>query len=446
MIYLYNTLTRKIEEFKPIEPGKVSMYHCGPTVYDYIQIGNARAFVVADILRRVFEQSGFIVHQVMNITDVDDKTIKRSQAEKIKLSELTQKYEKAFLDDLSALNIKTPHEMPRATESIDLMIGLIETLLSKGMAYKGTDGIYFSIDKTPNYGDLAKISLDGWSRSRIKNDEYDKENPQDFALWKFYTEDDGDAVWSAPFGKGRPGWHIECSAMSMKALGETFDIHTGGIDLIFPHHTNEIVQSESATGKHFVNFWIHNNFILVDDKKMSKSLGNIFTLADLKKKGISPLAYRYWLLTAHYRTPVNFTWDAVSGAQNAFKKLQTFIAEIDNDGKIDLAYKAEFKNFMESDLDTPKAIALLWELVRDQEVLLPDKKATILFFDEVLGLNLKEFHAEEIPKDIIILAEKREIARVAKNWHLADELRRNIHDRGYELKDTDESFKLTKIK
>ncbi|MFA5841564.1 MAG: cysteine--tRNA ligase [Candidatus Paceibacterota bacterium] len=444
MITVHNTLTRQKEEFKPIKPGNVSMYHCGPTVYDRAHIGNLRAFLLADLLRRIFEQNGFEVNQVMNITDVDDKTIKRSRDEGISLNKLTKKYEQIFFDDLDALNIKKPLKLPRATESVGLMIKLIQKLLENGFAYKGSDGVYFSIDKDDKYGELAKLPKNRQSDSRIKNDEYDKESPQDFALWKFYTKEDGDVVWEAPFGKGRPGWHIECSAMSMDALGETFDIHTGGVDLIFPHHTNEIAQSEAATGKHFVNYWMHNNFILVDDKKMSKSLGNFYTLQDIVKKEIDPLAYRYWLLTAHYRTLVNFTWDAVEGAQNAFKKLQVFVIELPSDGKIDIAYKAEFESFIYDDLDTPKAIALTWDLAKDPEVLPEDKKATILYFDEVLGLNLKNLKQEEIPTDIAELAKKRETAREEKNWHLSDEIRRNIEARGYDLKDTEDGPKITK--
>ncbi len=440
----YNTLTRQKEEFKPITPGVVSMYHCGPTVYGYAHIGNIRAFILDDILRRTFEHLGYEVRQAMNITDVDDKTIKRSMDEGIKLSELTAKYEKAFLDDLAALNVKKPPQLPRATENVGLMIKLIQTLLDKDVAYKGSDGIYFSINKYKKYGDLAKISLGNETRERIKNDEYDKENPQDFALWKFYTENDGDIVWDASFGKGRPGWHIECSAMSMNAFGETFDIHTGGVDLIFPHHENEIAQSEMATGKTFVNLWMHNNFILVDDKKMSKSLQNFYTLADIAKNGIEPLAYRYWLLTAHYRTLVNFTWEASLGARNAFEKLKSFVAELPDGGKVDIAYKAEFESFISDDLDTPKVIALLWELVRDPEVLPENKKMTILCFDEVLGLNLKNLRLEEIPKDIMELAKKREAAREEKNWRLSDELRHNIEAMGYELKDTENGFKVIK--
>lgn len=444
MLTFYNTLTRTKEEFKPIKRGVVSMYHCGPTVYDCIHIGNVRAFVLDDLIRRTFEHLGYQVRQVMNITDVDDKTIQRSRDDGIKLSELTKKYEDIFLNDLASLNIKKPMEIPRATESIGLMIRLIETLLEKGAAYKGDDGIYFSINKNEGYGNLAKLNLGKETRARIKSDEYDKENPQDFALWKFYTEEDGNVVWNAPFGRGRPGWHIECSAMSMNALGETFDIHSGGVDLIFPHHTNEIAQSEAATGKRFVNYWIHNNFILVDDKKMSKSLGNFYTMVDLKEKGITPLTYRYWLMTAHYRTLVNFTWDAVDGAQNAFEKLRAFIAEFPDGGTVDLAYKAEFESFIEDDLDTPKIIALIWKLMRDPEILPGNKKATILLFDGVLGLNLKEVHKEEIPADIKTLAQKREVAREAKNWRLADEIRRNIEARGYELKDTESGFKISK--
>lgn len=442
-LVFYNTLTREKEVFKPLNPGAVSMYHCGPTVYGQAHIGNMRAFFLADILRRTFEYMGLEINQTMNITDVDDKTIKQSRDEGTGLSELTQKYENIFLTDLRAMNIIEPKTLLRATENIGIMISLVEKLIEKEYAYKGSDGIYFSINKVTNYGKLAKISPSRETKSRIRNDEYDKENPQDFALWKFYTDDDGDVGWDAPFGRGRPGWHIECSAMSMNTLGETFDIHTGGVDLIFPHHTNEIAQSEAATDKRFVNYWIHNNHILVNDEKMAKSLGNTYTLHDLNKKEISALSYRYWLLTSHYRTLVNFTWDAITGAQIAFQKLQTFVGEVNGEGRVDLAYRAEFESFIGDDLDTPKAVALLWELIHDQEVSLSDKKTTILFFDKILGLNLENIRAEEIPNDIILLAEKRERARMAKNWNLSDELRRNITERGYDLKDTDTGFRIT---
>ena len=442
-LFLYNTLTRRKEEFHPIVPNKVSMYHCGPTVYDFAHIGNFRAYLLADLLRRTFEYFGFQVKQVMNITDVEDKTINKSCEENTTLAELTRRYENIFLADLSALNILRP-ELTRATDNISEIIYLIGTLLEKGFAYKSNDGVYFSIDKSKNYGDLAKLSIGAQTRSRIKSDEYDKENPQDFALWKFHTEEDGDVEWSAPFGSGRPGWHIECSAMSMRILGENFDIHTGGIDLIFPHHTNEIAQSEAATGKKFVNYWIHNNFVLIDGQKMSKSLGNLVVLKDILSRGIAPVAFRYLMLSAHYRTLVNFMGESLEGAANALDRLKAMLADMPESGTVDLAYKAEFDRFIGDDLDTPKAIALMWDLLRDPEVLPADKKATILIFDKVFGLALDKAEPIAVPDDVRILAERRERARSDKNWKLADELRQKIEDMGFVVSDTETGFKIGK--
>ena len=432
----YNTLTRNLEEFRPINPHAALIYTCGPTVYARAHIGNLRSFVFADTLRRALENSDYKVRQVMNITDVDDKTIKRSREEGVSLKTLAQKYEELFVKDISKLNIKIPKEMPRATEHIKEMVAIIEKLLSKGSAYKGDDGIYFSIGASEGYGALAGISREeGEERARVKNDEYDKDNPKDFALWKFHSEEDDGVSWDAPFGRGRPGWHIECSAMSMKYLGERFDIHTGGSDLIFPHHTNEIAQSESATGHPFVNVWMHHNHILIDGEKMSKSLGNTYTLDDLETRGVSPIAYRYLLLTAHYRTLLNFTWEALSGAENAFEKLKLFFSEFPEGGETDIAYKAKFESFINDDLDTPKALALSWELLKDHEVLPENKRATLLYFDKIFGFNLESIKKEEIPQEVINLSKKREEARENKNFNQADSLRKEIEALGFTVED-----------
>jgi len=305
-IKLYNTLTREKDVFRPLMADCVTMYHCGPTVYNSPHIGNYRTFIMNDILRRVFEHNGYKVVQVMNITDVDDKTIRRSKEEGLTLEALTRTYETEFLTDLEKLHIKRPHHLLRATESVHLMINLISTLLDKGVAYKANDGIYIHIDNVKDYGKLASLKLSAESRERIANDEYDKDNPRDFAVWKFASAEE--ISWPAPFGQGRPGWHIECSAMAMDVLGPTIDIHTGGSDLIFPHHTNEIAQSESATGKQFVRYWVHGGFMTMQDEKMAKSKGNVIYLRDLETESISPLAYRYWLLTSHYRSSINFTY------------------------------------------------------------------------------------------------------------------------------------------
>lgn len=460
-IYLHNTLSGKKEPFKPIKAGKVGMYHCGPTVYDRAHIGNLRTFVMDDIVRRVFEYNEFEVTQVMNLTDVDDKTIRRSREEGKTLKDLTRHYEKMFLDDIHALNILTPHKLLRATDNIEEMVKLIGKLIEKGFAYKADDGVYMSIEKVKGYGELAgfkaalkaraESQLHGNTKSpysRIASDEYDKESPQDFALWKFEGKDDNGAAWDAPFGRGRPGWHIECSAMSMSVLGDTIDIHTGGTDLIFPHHTNEIAQSESATEKPFVRYWLHGGFMNVRDEKMSKSKGNFLKLADLEENKISPLAFRYWLLTAHYRSLLNFSLDAVMAAQNAFIRLaEAFMSfKSDKAGVIDGNFQEKFRAAINDDLNMPEAVALVWQLIKDHHLSPADKRATLLDFDKVLGLGLSAVEelddspasAESLPPEIFALSETRDEARAAKDWQKADALRKEIESRGYEVKDTEE--------
>ncbi len=457
-IHIYNTLTGEKEEFKPLKESEVGMYHCGPTVYDTAHIGNFRTFVLNDIIRRVFEYENYNVTQVMNITDVDDKTMKRSKEENKTLEDLTKHYETLFLSDIHSLNILTPHKVLSARAHVKDMIEMISTLLDKGIAYPAKDGVYFSIGKFKGYGKLAKINLTDETKERIANDEYDKENPRDFALWKFRAEDDGNVSWHATFGEGRPGWHIECSAMATKALGPTIDIHTGGTDLIFPHHTNEIAQSEAATGKTFVNYWMHGAFMNVNDAKMAKSKGNFFKLADLEEAGISPIAFRYWLLTSHYRTQVNFTIEAVKAAQNAFIRLvETFIrlGEVQNEHVHAAAeprdYAKEFEEKIINDFDTPGAVALMWDLIKDHSVVAKEKIELLLSFDEVFGLGLhvvkdmKDEMNEAIPAEITALAEAREVARAAKEFAKADALRKEIESRGYEVKDTNDRSSLRKI-
>ena len=334
---LYNTLTRKKEIFKPINKYVVCMYSCGPTVWNYAHIGNLRTYLFNDILKHILLYHKYNVKHVMNITDVDDKTIKQSKSENISLKELSKKYENAFIKDLEELNILKPI-LTRATENIDGMVFIIKSLLKKGYAYKTSDGIYFSIKKFKNYGKLAELEKIKNSKSRIRNDEYEKTNPKDFALWKFYTKDDGDVFWDSEIGKGRPGWHIECSAMSMKYLGEHFDIHTGAMDLIFPHHTNEIAQSESFSGKKFVNYWLHSGFLTMKEGKMSKSLGNILTLKELEEKGFNPLSFRYLCLTAHYRKPLEFSIENLESAKNSLERMKNIISKLKDDKKINRKY------------------------------------------------------------------------------------------------------------
>ncbi len=452
-IYIHNTLTGQKEEFVPIEPNKVSIYSCGPTVYDTAHIGNFRTFTTNDLVRRVFEYNGFFVKHVMNITDIDDKTIRRSHDEKTTLEKLTRHYESLFLADIHSLNILTPNRVLRATDHIKEMVEMISALLEKDIAYVSKDGIYFSIGKFPEYGKLAKLKIDAMDSStlheRIANDEYEKENPRDFALWKFHTEDDGDIKYDAPFGAGRPGWHIECSAMATWALGPSIDIHTGGTDLIFPHHTNEIAQSEACTNEPFVKYWIHTAFMNVNDTKMSKSKGNFFKLADIEGAGISPLAYRYWLLTAHYRSQVNFTIDAVKAAQTAFIRfIETFIrlGEVEHEHIHASAnprdYRAEFLAKINDDFNLPEALALSWELIKDHSVEAHEKVELLLDFDKVFGLGLqavmdmKNEEKDSIPLEIKALAEARELARKNKDFVQADALRSEIQSRGYDVKDT----------
>jgi cysteinyl-tRNA synthetase len=403
-IKLHNTLTGSLEEFTPIESGMVKMYHCGPTVYDYVHIGNLRAFLTADLVRRTFEYLGFKVKQVMNITDVgiggnddegEDKMIKGLKREGKKISmesmkELSDFYTERFKEDIAKLNIKTPSVLPKASEHIEEQIEIVKTLESKGFTYKISDGVYFNTSKVSDYGKLGKLGQE--TDSRIINSE--KRNSRDFALWKFNSN----LGFQSPWGQGFPGWHIECSAMSTKYLGNTFDIHTGGIDLAPIHHNNEIAQSENAclpdgaSAKagdcEFAHYWLHNELVNIADSKMAKSEGNYITLKSLEEKGFSPLAYRYFLLMAHYRTPVNFSWEALEAAQNAYNKITKLVASWPDGGKVVEDYKKSFVEKIENDLNTPQALAVLWTLVKDKDVSLEDKKATAQNFCSIYGLGL----------------------------------------------------------
>ena len=439
---LYNTLTRKKEVFKPIHKDYVGIYSCGPTVYNYAHIGNLRTYIFGDILKRSLQFLNYKVKHVMNITDVDDKTIKGSVKEGISLKDFTRKYERIFFEDLEELNIFKPNYLLRATENIHAMVDLIEKLLKKGYAYKTNDGIYFSVNKFKDYGKLARLGKLKKSVSRISNDEYDKDNVQDFALWKFYTNGDGDVFWDTKLGKGRPGWHIECSAMSMKVLGERFDIHTGANDLIFPHHTNEIAQSEAATGKKFVNYWLHAGFLTMKEGKMSKSLGNILTLKNLKEKEFSPLDYRYMTLTTHYRDSLQFSIENLEAAKNSYERLKNIIGELKDNGKINKKYLEEFRKAIEDDLNMPIELQILWKMLRDKKA--QGKFATIKKMDEVFGLKLLEKEKIEIPAEVLKLVKEREQLRREKNWSKSDEMRRRINKLGYAVDDTDDGSKVRK--
>jgi len=443
----YNTLTREKENFLPINSKEVRMYSCGPTVYDYPHIGNYRAYIFADTLKRVLLYEGFKVKHIMNLTDIDDKTILNSQKEGKTLKKFTEFYTKEFFKDIKVLNILNPKKFTKATDYVDEMVDIIKKLMKNGLAYKSTDNsIYFDIKKFKNYGKLSHLVLEQQKENasgRIKTDEYEKDNIQDFALWKAWDEKDGEVFWKTKLGKGRPGWHIECSAMSMANLGEQIDIHTGGVDNIFPHHENEIAQSEGATGKQFVKYWMHNEWVLVDQKKMAKSYHNFYTLKDIIDRGIDPISYRFWLLMANYRTRVNFVWEALEGSKIALKRLYKLYIELgEKVGKVDVNYQQKFKEYLEDDLDTPRALSLLWDIIKDENVSPSDKKATVLDFDKVFGLGFENLKKEKIPKEIIKLAEEREEARKNKNFKKSDELRDKINNLGYDIKDEENGYKI----
>jgi len=447
----YNTLSRQKEDFQPLNPPLVLFYSCGPTVYNYPHIGNYRAYLFADLLKRTLEYEGYKVKHVMNLTDIDDKTIFNAQKEGKSLKEFTEFYTQEFLKDIKVLNILPPTQFTKATDYIEAMVKIIEKLLAKNLAYKSTDGsIYFNIQKFENYGKLSNLKLETQKENasgRITCDEYEKDNVQDFALWKAWNEKDGEVFWETSLGKGRPGWHIECSAMSMETLGEQIDLHTGGVDNIFPHHENEIAQSEGATGKTFVKYWLHNEWVLVDQKKMAKSLNNFYTLRDLIEKGINPLAYRLWLLMAHYRSRINFVWEALEGTEIALKRLYHLYLDLgESIGKIDPKYKKQFQGHLENDLDTPRALTVIWEMLKDPKVSSEDKKATLLDFDKILGLGFETLKKEEIPEAVKKIAQERELARESKNFKRSDDLRAEIKKLGYEVKDINNGFEIKKIK
>ncbi|MEK7588199.1 MAG: cysteine--tRNA ligase [Patescibacteria group bacterium] len=457
-IQFYNSLTKEKEIFKPLNENEVRMYSCGPTVYNYPHIGNYRAYIFADILKRTLAYSGYNVKHIMNLTDVDDKTIRDSQKEGKSLKEFTEFYSEEFFKDIQTLNILPPTKFTKATDYIPEMVNIIENLLEKGYAYTSSDGsVYFDINKFNTYGKLSGATIQNQkenAQGRIKSDEYDKDNVEDFALWKSWDENDGDVSWdpsswvgsNSVLKKGRPGWHIECSAMSIANLGNELDIHTGGVDNMFPHHENEIAQSESYTGKQFVKYWMHNEWVLVDHKKMAKSFGNFYKLQDLKDQNVNPLAYRFWLLMASYRSKVNFVWEALLGAEMGLKRLFRLYLDLGPDiGEINQSYKERFTAFIEDDLDTPRALALVWELVKDETIQNKDKKATLIDFDKVLGLGFENLTEDEIPEEIKILVEQREQARKEKDFKKSDELRTQINDLGYEIKDSNTEQKISRI-
>jgi len=455
--YIFNTLTRQKNVFTPIRHGEVKMYTCGPTVYDYAHIGNFRAFLFEDLLKRWLRYCEFKVIHVMNLTDVDDKTIKGSQAKGVGLEQFTDFFVSAFFEDIAVLNIEFADVYPRATDCVAEMVDIIKILQEKGFAYRGEDGsIYYAVSKFSGYGKLSHLKIGELKAgARVIQDEYAKEDVQDFALWKAYTPEDGDVFWETELGKGRPGWHIECSAMSMKYLGESFDIHCGGIDNMFPHHENEIAQSEAATGKVFAHYWMHNEHLLVEGKKMSKRFGNFYTLRDLLVKGYDPMAIRYLLLSTHYRQQFNFTFEGLNAAKSAVDRFKNFVRRLegvdgrDSEGKVamQIQYMSQcFCDAMNDDLNISVALAALFDFVREINNLVDAgfvsseeaKKVFNVFmeFNSVLGVIDNVKVDVVLPSEVDVLVQKREAARRVKNWREADSIRDQLKALGIIVEDT----------
>ena len=463
-MYIYNTMTRKKELFVPIKEGKVSMYACGPTVYNFFHIGNARPFIVFDTLRRYLEYRGYQVTFVQNFTDIDDKMIRRANEEGITVKELGDRFIKEYYTDADALGVKRASVNPRATEHIQDIIDLVQTLIEKGHAYPASNGdVYFSVRSWPGYGKLSGQNIDDLENGARVDPAEEKRDPLDFALWK--GQKPGEPAWPSPWGMGRPGWHIECSAMSMAILGQSFDIHGGGQDLIFPHHENEIAQSEAATGKPFAHYWMHNGFINVDNQKMSKSLGNFFTVRDIAKEYDLDVV-RLFMLSVQYRNPINFSRDLIQQAAVALQRLRTAlnrlseapVAEKPTEGEHDFLnslneYRNRFNEAMDDDLNTADALGVLFDFARAANTFVstPRSKAAIdsvstLYKElmDVLGLMPRQT-VEEFPPEVLALLEKRQNARQSKNYALADEIRDTLKGLGYAIEDTRQGAKLKKL-
>ena len=463
MLELYNTLTRKKEPFKPIKGKEVSMYNCGPTVYYFAHIGNLRTFTSQDLLNKYLRYSGYKVKYVMNLTDVDDKTIAGSRKENISLKEFTTKYEKAFLADMQSLRIQKPDVIVRATDTIPEMVALVEKLLKKGIAYRSEDGsIYYNINKFKDYGKLSKLKLKKLKAgARVDQQEYEKEQASDFVLWKSWDEADGNVFWETRIGKGRPGWHLECSSMSMKYLGESFDIHGGGIDLIFPHHENEIAQSEGATGKPFVNYWLHCQHLIVNGRKMSKSLGNFYTLRDIAT--YKPRAVRLVLLSAHYREELNFTFEGLQQGQKTIDKFDDFVmklkgikggSEDKSVAKVIEETKNKITAALDNDLNTPIAWAAFYEFMKKINSLIDSgllgqkgaEKALAFLkgIDSIFSVFEFEF-PDKLDSDLELLLKKRENAKKEKNYAEADRLRAELLEKGISVADAKEGQRWKRI-
>ncbi len=461
---LYNTLTRKKEKFKPIKPGNAGFYSCGPTVYNYAHIGNLRTYIFSDVLKRSLKYLGYKVKHVMNITDVghltddadegEDKIEKGAKREGKSVWEIARFYEKAFFEDAKALNILKPNKVARATDYISVQIKLIKKIQDAGFAYETMNGLYFDVSKFKNYGKLSGQSLEEklkCVRSEITEDK-EKKNQFDFALWVKRVGKHKNHVmhWKSPWGDGFPGWHIECSAISSKLLGQPFDIHTGGEDHIGTHHENEIAQSKAATGKNLANIWIHSRHMVFDSEKMSKSSGYFITLSDVKDKGFTPICFRYLCLMAHYRSPLNFSWESLASASSGYENLIDSVAgfignQKKSEAKTDI-YIKQFKREIEDDLDIPRALAVLWKLIKDKKVVSREKVKLIKEFDKVFGLDIipraerKLKKQKKIPKEIMDIAKKREEYRKNKDFKKADKIRLILAKKGYKIKDSEKGF------
>ena len=463
MLRFYNTLTRQKDAFHSLEPGQVHLYTCGPTVYNHPHIGNYRAYMFEDLLRRYLKYRGYNVTQVMNLTDVDDKTIRDSQKAGMELRDYTAIYTKAFFEDLRTLNIEPAERYPAATDHIPEMVALIKQLQERGYTYSVDGSIYYRIDRFPDYGKLAHLdvnALRGGASGRVDSDEYAKEDVRDFALWKAWTPEDGDVYWETELGKGRPGWHIECSAMSMQYLGPRFDVHTGGEDNIFPHHENEIAQSEAATGEPFVNYWLHCRHLLIDNQKMSKSLGNFYTLRDLLEKGFKPKGIRYALLSIHYRQQLNFTIEGLHAADQAVQRLIDFMQHLQTaqgEGFEVQPLLAEtqqrFEEALDDDLNISGALGAIFAMVREinraiaqhqLSVAGAEHAATLMHrLDTVLGLLSDE--QTPLEREVEVLLEERQQARQARDFARADALRTQLRERGYVVEDTPQGARLKRL-
>lgn len=461
MLKLYNTLTRKKEEFVPLKKGTVKMYSCGPTVYNYAHIGNMRAYIFMDTLRKVLKYNGYKVKHVMNITDVghlvsdadegEDKMAKTARIENRSVYEIAKEYTDAFMQDIKALNIDTPEHIAKATEHIREMEIYVNDIVKNGYAYETSKGVYFDTSKLPNYGKmLSNNNIDDLKAGARVEVDTEKRNPQDFALW-IKAPKEHIMKWNSKWGLCYPGWHIECSAMSRKYLGDKFDIHTGGVDHIPIHHENEIAQSIGATGHNLANYWMHVEFLLIDGGKMSKSLGNVYTLNDLKAKGIDALSYRYFTYSSHYRNKLNFTWDAIKSAKNSLNKLRDMIAlHKDVNKKIDKniisKYEEQFLDAINDDMNMPVAISIVWEIAKEKEKS-NDFYELIKKFDSVLSLDLDKNDKEDIniPEDIKLILNERKDARENKNFAKSDELRDKLKELGYIVKDTKDGQIIEKV-